>query len=59
MSYLLFIIFNTEKRESMATKKRKIYCFYNLFFIAFLRIKGGCLSFFRQKKAIFLKRWLF
>jgi len=50
MSYLLFIIFYTKKRESMAAKKEKYTVFYNFIFTRLLRRKKGYLSFFRQKK---------
>jgi hypothetical protein len=55
MSYLLFIIFYTKKRESMAAKKEKYTVFYNFIFIRLLRRKKGYLSFFRQKKPSFIK----
>ena len=55
MSYLLFIIFYTKKREIIPTKKEKYTVFYNFIFTRLLRRKKGYLSFFRQKKAIFYK----
>jgi len=55
MSYLLFIIFYTKKREIIPTKKEKYTVFYNFIFIRLLRRKKGYLSFFRQKKPSFIK----